>query len=52
MKIYMDNCCIQRPLDTKDQLRIVLEADAVLGLIEFCKSGKAALVSSDVLLTL
>jgi len=49
MKIYMDNCCIQRPLDTKDQLRIVLEADAVLGLIEFCKSGKAALVSSDVL---
>ena len=49
LKIYLDCCCIQRPLDTKNQLRIVLEAEAVLGLIELCRQGDVGLVSSDAL---
>jgi predicted nucleic acid-binding protein len=49
MRIYLDNCSIQRPLDTKSQLRIVLEADAVLGLIELSRTQEVELVTSAVL---
>ena len=49
MKIYLDNCAIQRPLDDKSQIRIALEAEAVLGIISLCKSKVIELLSSDVL---
>ncbi|HEU0051956.1 MAG TPA: hypothetical protein VFQ39_02220, partial [Longimicrobium sp.] len=49
MRIYLDMCSIQRPLDDRDQLRIRLEAEAVLGIIALCESGKAELVDSDAL---
>lgn len=49
MRLYLDNCALQRPLDAKSQLRILLEADAVLGLLEFCRRGGAELLNSDVL---
>ena len=50
MKIYLDACSIQRPLDSKNQIRILLEADAVLGIIALCDAGQVELVSSDALL--
>jgi predicted nucleic acid-binding protein len=50
MKIYLDLCAIQRPLDTPNQIRIVLESEAVLGIITFCDSGQAELLSSEALL--
>ena len=50
MKIYLDTCSIQRPLDSKNQIRILLEADAVLGIIALCDAGDVELVSSDALL--
>jgi predicted nucleic acid-binding protein len=49
VKIYLDLCAIQRPLDTPNQVRIVLEAEAVLGLISFCESRQAEIVSSEAL---
>lgn len=49
MKIYLDLCAIQRPLDTANQVRIVLEAEAVLGIITFCDAGYAELLSSEAL---
>lgn len=49
MKIYFDLCAIQRPLDTANQLRIVLESEAVLGIITFCDAGHAELLSSEAL---
>jgi predicted nucleic acid-binding protein len=49
VKIYLDLCAIQRPLDTPNQVRIVLEAEAVLGIITLCDSGQAELVSSEAL---
>lgn len=49
MKVYLDVCAIQRPLDTPDQIRIVLEAEAVLGILALCESGQLELVSSDAL---
>ena len=50
MKIYLDLCAIQRPLDTPNQIRIVLKAEAVLGIITFCESGQVELLSSEALL--
>ena len=49
MKIYLDLCAIQRPLDTPNQVRIILESEAVLGIITFCDGGQAELVSSEAL---
>lgn len=49
MKIYLDNCCLQRPLDDKSQLRIQLEAEAILAILSFCENQEIELVSSDVL---
>ncbi len=31
MKIYLDNCCCNRPFDDQSHLRIRLEAEAKLG---------------------
>jgi len=49
MLIYLDMCCLQRPLDDWSQFRVRLEAEAVLSIIKVCESGQAALVSSDAL---
>lgn len=49
MRIYLDMCSLQRPLDDRAQLRIQVEAEAVLGLLALCESGEAELLSSDAL---
>jgi len=49
VKIYLDTCSLHRPLDNKTQLRVALEAEAVLGLLAKCERGTLALVSSEVL---
>lgn len=49
MRIYLDSCAIQRPLDTYSHTRIVLEAEAVLGILALCITGKLELVSSEAL---
>lgn len=50
MKIYLDTCSIQRPLDSKTQVCIILEAEAVLGILALCESGEVEMISSEVLL--
>jgi len=49
MKVYLDNCSLQRPLDDKEQLRIVLEAEAILGVITLSQQAIVELVHSDAL---
>ncbi len=49
MKVYLDNCSLQRPLDSKTQTRIRLEAEAVLVIIALCDEGRIELISSDAL---
>jgi predicted nucleic acid-binding protein len=49
MKIYMDNCCFNRPFDDQSQLRIRLEAEAKLKIQEEVRSGKLQLVWSYIL---
>jgi predicted nucleic acid-binding protein len=48
--IYLDTCSIQRPLDSKTQIRVALEAEAVLGILSLVEANKASLVSSEILL--
>jgi predicted nucleic acid-binding protein len=50
MKVYLDTCSLQRPLDDKSQLRIRLEAEAILSVLDLSQAGRIELVSSDALL--
>jgi predicted nucleic acid-binding protein len=49
VRVYLDLCAIQRPLDTPNHIRIVLEAEAILGILAFCDAGHIELVSSEAL---
>ena len=49
MIIYFDNCAIQRPLDNRSNLRVRVEAEAVIALLELIEDGSLMMVSSDVL---
>jgi predicted nucleic acid-binding protein len=49
MKVYLDTCSLHRPLDSKIQIRIRLESEAVLEVIGLCEAGQLELVSSEVL---
>ena len=49
MKVYLDMCSIQRPLDSQDNVRVATEAQAVLGILRLCESGQLTLVGSDAL---
>jgi predicted nucleic acid-binding protein len=49
MKIYLDMCSIQRPLDTKTHPRIAVEAEAVLGVLTLCEAGQVELMTSETL---
>ena len=42
-------CSIQRPLDTKTQPRIAVEAEAILGILTLCETGQVELLTSDTL---
>jgi len=49
MKIYLDNCCFNRPFDDQSQLRILLESEAKLRIQENIRSGTFKLVWSYIL---
>lgn len=48
-KVYLDTCSIQRPLDTLNQIRLRLEAEAILGILAEVQAGRIVLISSTVL---
>ena len=49
MKIYLDNCCFNRPFDDQKQLRIKLETEAKLDIQERIVQGKVELAWSYIL---
>ena len=49
MRIYFDMCSLQRPLDDQTQLRVLVETQAVLGVLALCESGAIELIASDAL---
>jgi predicted nucleic acid-binding protein len=48
-KIYMDVCCLNRPFDNQSQVRVHLESEAILQIIQFSKNGKLNWFNSDVI---
>ncbi len=50
MLVYLDTCSIQRPFDDQSQLRIALESEVVLRLIQNIEQGNIELVVSESLL--
>lgn len=49
MKIYMDNCCYNRPYDDQSQMRIYLETQAKLHIQDMIRREKIELVTSYIL---
>lgn len=49
IKIYLDNCCFNRPYDDQSQLLISLETQAKLRIQHDIKEGKLELVDSYIL---
>lgn len=49
MKIYLDNCCFNRPFDDQTQIRIKLETEAKLKIQADIQDGKYELVWSYIL---
>ncbi len=49
MKIYLDNCCFNRPFDSQASLRVRLESEAKLAIQEEILQKKVTLVWSYIL---
>jgi hypothetical protein len=49
LKVHLAMSALQRPLDTPNQARILLEAEAILGIRSLCEAGAIEVVSSEAL---
>src|SRR5713226_64301 len=49
MRVYLDNCCFNRPFDDQRQTRVRLEAEAKLCIQEHIRSGTFELAWSYIL---
>lgn len=49
-KIYFDTCCINRPFDDQTQVRVRLEAEAMLFILSRIENGEWEWVGSEVLM--
>ena len=49
MKVYLDNCCFNRPYDDQSKIRIRLEAEAILVIQEEIRKGTFKLIWSYIL---
>ena len=47
MRIYLDNCCYNRPFDDQNQLKIAMESAAKLAIQAQMRSGEVEYVWSD-----
>jgi len=50
LRIYLDNCCYNRPYDDQSQIRISLEAQAKIYIQRMIEAGEIELVSSYMLI--
>jgi hypothetical protein len=44
VRVYLDNCCLNRPFDDQRQMRVRLEAEATLCIQEHIRRGVLELV--------
>lgn len=48
-KIYLDNCCLNRPFDEDTSDRINIEAEAILSILGHCEQREWELIGSSIL---
>ena len=49
MRIYLDTCCLQRPLDDQTQPRIRVETEAIFAILAAVQDGGTSLLTSEAL---
>ena len=49
MRVYLDNCCYNRPFDPQDQLRVAIETSAKMRVQALMRAGQVEYVWSAVL---
>ncbi len=49
MRVYLDNCCYNRPFDSQTQLRVRLETEAKLSIQALMRTGALEYAWSDIL---
>ena len=49
MRIYLDNCCYNRPFDDQTQERIHIESEAILAILQRSQEGIYTIIGSDIL---
>lgn len=49
MKLYLDNCCYNRPFDDQTQERIHLESEAILTILQRGQAGIYSIIGSNIL---
>ncbi len=49
MRIYLDNCCLQRPLDDQTHPRIKVETEALFAVLATVNANEVVLLSSEAL---
>lgn len=49
MRIYLDNCCYNRPFDDQMQERIHLESEAILTILKMGQTKRFTIVGSEIL---
>ena len=49
MRIYLDTCCLQRPLDDQTQPRIRVETEAIFAILASVQDGATTLLTSEAL---
>jgi hypothetical protein len=47
VRVFLDVCCLNRPFDDQRQVRINLEATAVLHIVQQIQDGRHEMISSD-----
>ena len=50
MRIYLDNCCYNRPFDNQNQQRVKEETEVVFSIINSIRNGKNIILGSDTLI--
>ena len=49
IKLYLDNCCYNRPFDDLSQERIYLESETILMILRKKEEGQYLIIGSDIL---
>ena len=47
-RLYLDTCCFSRPSDDQTQLRVKLESEAIIDILERAARGEWTIIGSDV----